>query len=233
MTRSHSNKTFNVVAALGLAAAGLAGSVQIVSAQQEEDAGTRYARLVADAQIYERYNATIERQMASQQAEIAALEEQLAAIDQTAIDVQPLLQRMFDDLAQFVSNDVPFLKEERSERVERLREMMGRVETSASEKFRRLIEAYQIELEYGRTMDAYRGTLADGREVEFVRLGRVTLLYRTPDGRETGYWDRDQKTWVADNRFRDSISQALRIAKEEQAPDLITVPVPAAQGGRS
>jgi hypothetical protein len=233
MTGSQFNKTLNVVAALGLAAAASVGLSQIAGAQQEQDPGARYAQLVADAQIFERYNATIQQQVASQQQEIAALEQQLAAMDQTAIDVQPLLQRMFDELEQFVSSDIPFLQQERADRISRLREMMSRVETSASEKFRRLMEAYQIELEYGRTMDAYRGTLTDGREAEFVRLGRVSLMYRTADGEETGYWDRDQRTWVVDEDYNDSIEQALRIAREEQAPDLIAVPVPAAQGGRS
>ena len=54
------------------------------------------------------------------------------------------------------------------------RELMASVDASPSEKFRRLIEAYQIEMEYGRTMSSYRQTLADGREAEMVRLGRVS-----------------------------------------------------------
>ena len=97
----------------------------------------------------------------------------------------------------------------------------------------RLLEAYQIELEYGRTMSAYKDKLADGREAEFVRLGRVSLYYRTADGAESGYWDNQQKMWVADRNSARLIEQALAIAKEQKAPDLIVVPVPAPQGGRS
>jgi hypothetical protein len=66
-----------------------------------------------------------------------------------------------------------------------------------------------------------------------VRLGRVTLLYRTVEGEETGYWDNERKEWVPDPDSRDYIEEALSIAKEERAPDLIMVPVPAPQGGRS
>jgi hypothetical protein len=95
------------------------------------------------------------------------------------------------------------------------------------------MEAYQIEMEYGRVMDTYREALSDGREAEFVRVGRVTLLYRTADGTENGYWDSEQRAWVVDNAFSRAIEQALRIAKEEEAADLITVPVPAARGSRS
>ncbi len=55
-----------------------------------------------------------------------------------------------------------------------------------AERYRRLLEAYQIELDYGRTMISYKGKLEDGREADFVRVGRVSLLYRTADGEEVG-----------------------------------------------
>jgi septal ring factor EnvC (AmiA/AmiB activator) len=216
---------------LAAAIAGLLTTVANVAVAQQP-AGDRYAQTLAEADITARYNAQIEQQLDHQQDEIAKLEQEIAALDGTAVDVQPLLQRMFDELAQFVTGDVPFFKEERDQRVQRLRELMGSVEASASEKFRRLIEAYQIELEYGRTMSFYKQNLADGREAEMVRLGRITLLYRTTDG-ETGYWDNQAKQWVADPDSAASIEDALSIAKEEKAPDLIIVPVPAPQGGRS
>jgi len=202
-------------------------------ASGQQGGGERYARALAEADITARYNVQIEQQLRSQQAEIAVLEQEIAALDATALDVQPLLQRMFDELEQFVGADVPFFQDERAQRIERLRELMARVEASASEKFRRLVEAYQIEMEYGRTMTAYKGTLADGREAEFVRLGRVSLMYRTVDGAEAGYWDNQQRTWVPDEDSASAIEEALAIAKEEKAADLITVPVPAAQGERS
>jgi hypothetical protein len=199
----------------------------------QEAGGDRYARTLAEADIAARYNVQIEQQLRSQEQEIAQLEREIGTLDGTAVDVQPLLQRMFDDLVQFVAADVPFFKDERDQRVERLRELMARVDATASEKWRRLIEAYQIEMEYGRTMSFYKQTLADGREAEMIRLGRVTLMYRTVDGAETGYWDNERKEFVAAPDMAPQIEEALGIAKEERAPDLIMVPVPAPQGGRS
>ena len=198
----------------------------------QQTAGDRYARTLAEADITARYNTQLEQQLRSQQEEIAALEGEIAALDGTAVDVQPLLQRMFDELAQFVANDVPFFKDERDQRVERLRELMGNVDATASEKFRRLMEAYQIEMEYGRTMSSYK-QMVDGKEAEMVRLGRVSLMYRTVETGETGYWDNERKVWVPDPGAAAAIQEALSIAKEERTPDLITVPVPAPQGGRS
>lgn len=214
----------------------LAGGLLVIALAgnaSAQDAADRYARTLAEADITARYNTQIEQQVRSQQAEIAALEQEIAQLDTTAVDVQPLLQRMFDDLVQFIGGDLPFMQDERSARVERLRELMARVDASTSEKFRRLIEAYQIEMEYGRTTSWYAGTLADGREAEFVRIGRVTLMYRTVDGTDTGYWDNQQKTWVADREDARAIEDALGMAKEERAPDLVIIPVPAPQGERS
>lgn len=208
-------------------------AVAFASGAVAQDGGERYARTLSDADITARYNTQLEQQLASQQAEIASLEQQIAGLDATAVDVQPMLQRMFDEFVQFVMADVPFMQEERTARVDRLRDLMARVDASTSEKFRRLMEAYVIEMEYGRTMSWYKGTLADGREAEFVRLGRVSLMYRTVDGSDTGYWDNTQKTWVQDRGSSRAIEEALGMAKEERAPDLIVVPVPAAQGERS
>lgn len=214
----------------GLLAVALTGSAL---AQQQPTGGDRYARTLAEAEITARYNTQIEQQLRSQQGEIAALEQQIAGLDATAEAVEPLLQKMYTQLDEFVKNDVPFFPAERAQRMERLRDLMARVDAPAAERFRRLMEAYQIEMEYGRTMSAYKDKLADGREAEFVRLGRVSLFYRMTDGGETGYWDNQKKTWVPDRDSARAIEQALGIAKEQRAPDLIVVPVPAAQGGRS
>jgi hypothetical protein len=81
-------------------------------------------------------------------------------------------------------------------------------------------------------MEAYEGTV-DGRAADIVRVGRVTLLYKAKDNGEVGYWDRNQGAWVANPRYTRTIDAAVRIAKEESVPDLIVVPVPTPDGGRS
>jgi hypothetical protein len=213
-----------------LVAISLCAVTGVVAAQ---DAATRYARTLADADITARYNATIEALLRSQQSEITSLQAQHAGMDATAAEVQPMLQKMFDGLESFIAADVPFLAKERAQRLSRLRELMGQADKPVGEKFRRLLEAYTIEMEYGRTMDAYHDMLADGREADFVRLGRISLMYRTTDGVEAGYWDNQKKAWVSAPEYKRAIEVAFRIAKQTTAPDLITVPVPTAQGGRS
>lgn len=195
-----------------------------------DDAASLYAQASADADSLTRYNDQLGEQVKSQADEIASIEKQLTDIETTNREVQPLMQQMVDTLGQFVALDVPFLAEERGNRVQSLKDMMARADVTISEKYRRILEAYQIELEYGRTLDAYEGRLGSGedaRTVEFVRLGRVSLMYRTIDGSETGYWDVSKKDWVVDASYKEAIEEALRVARQDGAPDLLIVPVPA------
>jgi len=200
------------------------------------DAQGRAAQATADADSLDRYNNQLQEQVKSQQTEIASIERQLTEIETTNREVQPLMQQMVDTLAQFVALDVPFLLEERTARVQSLKDMMARADVTISEKYRRILEAYLIELEYGRTLSAYQGPLgtgADVRTVEFVQLGRVSLMYRTIDGSETGYYDSTKKTWVPDASYKQAIETAIRMARREGASELLTVPVPAPQEVRS
>ena len=204
-------------------------------AQDASDAATRYAQAVAASLSLERFNKQLEDQVRSQEAEMASIQRQLVEIDTTNRQVQPLMQQMVDTLERFVQLDVPFLIEERTARIDNLKTVMSRADVTISEKYRKILEAYQIELDYGRTFDWYEGRLGTGpgaRTVEFARLGRVSLMYRTLDGSETGYWDAQKKDWVADPSYNGAVEEAIRVAKGG-TPDLLTVPVPPPQEVRS
>jgi hypothetical protein len=204
--------------------------------ERTQTAAGRYAQAMADADSLERYNNQLQEQVRSQEEEIASIERQLVEIETTNREVQPLMQQMVDTLGRFIELDVPFQLEERMARVQGLRDIMPRADITISEKYRRILEAYQIELEYGRTLEAYEGRLgtgAEARTVEFAQLGRISLMYRTLDGEETGYWDNDQKTWVVDLSYREAVEEAIAVARRDGAPVLLTVPVPAPQEVRS
>ena len=204
--------------------------------ERTQDAAGRYAQALADAESLERFNRQLEEQVRSQETEIASIESQLVDIETTQREVQPLMQQMVDTLAQFIELDVPFLIEDRTARIKNLQDLMPRADVAISEKYRLILEAYQIELDYGRTFDSYEGRLgldADARTVEFARLGRVSLMYRTLDGTETGYWDSTKRDWVVDDSYHDTVERAIRIARGDDPADLLTVPVPPPQEVRS
>ena len=204
--------------------------------ERAQDALARATQSNAEAESLERFNRQLEEQVRDQEREVASIESQLVDIETTQREVQPLMLQMVDTLARFIELDVPFQLEERTRRVENLKALMPRADVAISEKYRLILEAYQIELDYGQTLDAYEGRLgtgADARTVEFAQLGRVSLMYRTLDGSETGYWDASQKTWVVDNSYAQAIEKAIRVANGDDNADLLTVPVPAPQEVRS
>jgi hypothetical protein len=187
---------------------------------------SEYRMAIAEAQSLTGYNDQLAAQVKSQNDEVEAMTKQLSEIETTSKEVLPMMQKMVSTLEQFVKLDMPFLPDERANRVSQLKDLMTRADVSVSEKYRRIVEAYQIEIEYGRTLEAYQGKI-DEKTVDFLRAGRISLMYQTLDGKETGYWDRDKQKWVVDNSYGSVINAGLKVAKKQAAPDFITVAVPA------
>lgn len=179
------------------------------------------------------YNKQLDKQIANQESEMSDINESIDKVSVVERQVTPLMIRMIDGLEQFVNLDVPFLPAEREKRIADLKNMMDRADIAPSEKFRRVLEAYQVEVDYGKTIEAYTGTLnVDGaeRDVDFLRVGRVALIYQTRDGKLSGAWDINQNDFVAlSPEYRTSITKGLRIARKQLAPDLLTLPISAAE----
>ena len=187
-----------------------------------------YRATLRETESLRRYNEQLELQIKSQNEELVSIQQQIEDIERTNREIYPLMQRMIETMDQFVKLDLPFLLEERTKRVGTLKEIMNRADVSTAEKYRRILEAYTIEMEYGRTLEAYEGKLGEGetaRTVNFLRVGRTGLLYQTLDGDETGYWDADKKGWVEDSDYDSDVTHALKVARKATAPDLLVVPV--------
>jgi len=180
------------------------------------------------------YNQQMQAQLNSQMTELAQLASSMEEVSVIERQISPLMARMISTLDTFVSLDVPFLPSERTKRVEDLKTMMNQADISVSEKFRRVLEAYQIEVDYGRTIEAYSGVLPiEGKkmDVDFLRIGRVSLVYQTRDGSQLGEWkqsENGQGNWQSLSQdYRLGINKSLRIARKQLAPDLILVPISA------
>ncbi len=185
-------------------------------------------RKIENAKIY---NEQLRKLIDSQEKEMTSIAKQIDDLQNTNKEIFPLMLRMIANLEKFVELDVPFLPEERGRRVANLKKLMDKAKVSTSEKFRNILEAYQIENEYGRTIEAYRGLqTVDGKEltVDFLRVGRISLVYQTLDGKEQGFWDQKERKWKElSSSYRKDILQGLKMARKQAAPELLTMPVPA------
>jgi hypothetical protein len=210
------------------AAAAAQAEIESIS-DQTDRLVAEYRRALQETESLKLYNHQLQDVIDSQTEEVTSLQRQIGDVDVVERRITPLMARMIEVLERFVELDVPFLPKERARRVAELRDLMKRADVSLSEKYRRLMEAYQIENEYGRTIEAYRGEFegaSDPRTVDFLRIGRVALLYQTLDTEESGRWDAADGKWIRlDNSFRRSIQQGLRMARKQTAPDLIRIPV--------
>lgn len=175
------------------------------------------------------YNQQMQTQLDNQAKEIAQLGESMEQVSIIERQVSPLMARMISTLESFVALDIPFLPEERNTRLADLKSMLERADIAVSEKFRRVLEAYQVEVEYGRTIEAYTGLIeveGSQRDVDFLRIGRVSFVYQTRDGKHLGVWDQKSNAWqTLPAEYRSDVNKGLRIARKQLAPDLIIVPV--------
>ncbi len=178
------------------------------------------------------YNERLQRQIDNQVKRIGEIDEAIAQTTIISRQMTPLVIRMIDGLEKFVELDVPFHMDERQQRIAFLRSNLDRSDVSVAEKFRQVLEAYKIENEYGRKIDAYKGSVEiDGteRDVNFLRVGRIALLYQTTDTEISGAWDQSSRSWVPLERgeYRNAIMKGLRIARKEASIDLMNLPVAA------
>ena len=178
----------------------------------------------------EDYVAMLDQQLTAQGGEIATLEQSIGDVAVIERQILPLLARMIDSLETFISLDVPFLLEERETRVARLRALLARSDVTAAEKARRVFEAYQIESDFGRTIEAYKAKLDPGGgtvDADMLRVGRVGLYYRTIGDARIGYWNHERGQWqpLPDTPYRRLVQQGLRVARKEIAPELVSIPL--------
>ncbi len=175
------------------------------------------------------YNKQLAKLVKAQKAEMVAIRKQIKGVTHVDRAILPLMFRMIDALEKFVELDIPFLIEQRKTRVAELRKLMDRSDANPAEKYRKILQAYEIENEYGRTIEAYEGQMdinGETRMVSFLRVGRVALVYQTLDAAESGAWDNKTRAFVdLDGDFDSQLRTALRIAKQQAAPDLLVVPV--------
>ena len=191
-----------------------------------------YRQLVKEIDGLEVYNDYMERQVANQIKELEAFRGAIDQVSTVERQIMPLMIRMLEGLERFIELDIPFLLEERVERVADLKLLMERADVSVAEKYRTLTEAFQIENDFGRTIEVYQGTLViEGAtlEVSLLRLGRIGLYYQTSDASTTGHWNRETGGWevLGGSEVRNQVRQGLRIARKQQAPDILLLPVPA------
>ena len=232
----------------GLHATEVEESLKVVSATNREAATSQqqintlsaesqalleeYRRTQNSAEYQAAYTQELQLLKAAQETRITVLEQQIEEVSITGQRIVPLMRSMADALEKFVLLDLPFHQEQRITAVLQLQRRLRQPGLPLAAKFRLLLESWQLEQDYGVTIETWRGSLelADvPLSVEFLRIGRIALYYQSPDGQGSGYWDSLQQEWVPlAERYNQPISEALRVAKKQVAPHLLILPMASA-----
>ncbi len=205
--------------------------------EETGDLAVKYRTVLKEIDGLKVYNQQLDRQIANQQREIKELAQSIQGVAEIERQIAPLMIRMVDTLESFIELDIPFRIEDRRAGIKRLRVLLDQSDITASEKFRNVLEAYQIETAYGRAFDAYEGVIEIGgmqQNVNFLQVGRVGLLFQTRDGDTSGVWNKQTKSWdLVSSSYRSAIAQGLRVARKQVAADqLLPLPLPTPELGK-
>lgn len=165
----------------------------------------------------------------SQQNELLTLNSQLEDISDTRQSIIPLMYEMLDGLSVYIEQDMPIRQQARLQRVGKLKQLMTESGVSDAEKFRRILEAYQIELDYVNKLGTYTSTLemdAAQRQVELLYLGNISFIARSSDKQQYWAWSQKQNDWVALQKdFNEDLDKAYLSAAKQAAPSLLMLPI--------
>jgi vacuolar-type H+-ATPase subunit I/STV1 len=190
---------------------------------------SEYKTVLKEVEGLKVYNRQLEKQISNQEEEMSQLAVSIDEVTVIERQITPLMLRMIDGLEQFVELDVPFLIGERRARIERLRETMDRADVLVSEKFSQVFRAFQIENDYGRTMETYSSSIEIAgvdRNVDILKVGRIALVYQTPDGEETGVYNVEEGKFVpVDESFNSSVRQGIRMARQQASIEMLSLPI--------
>ena len=184
---------------------------------------------VSEYEGLRRYDDQLEKIVFSQEEEINSILKQIDSLDNVNKEILPFLKETIDSLRKFVNLDIPFLKESRLARLDNLDSIILKSNVTTAEKFRKVFEAYQVETAFGNTIETYPGFIElEGQTitVDYFRMGRLGWYYRSANGKESGYWNKFEDSWVHTNgKLNDEIKLALDIANRQTPPNFITLPV--------
>ena len=184
------------------------------------------AKLVDGLEVY---NAQLRRTIAEQERTIAQYDRSIEEVAELQRQVTPLMERMMVALEQFVDLDIPFLLDDRKDRLALIRDTFDDSNVNVAEKFRLVLTAYQQEINYGRVMQHYTGTLelnGQVRDVDFLRVGRIALLYQTSDQTSTGVWDKSSKQFVElGTEYRRPVAEGIRMAQQLATQEILELPI--------
>ncbi len=150
-----------------------------------------------ESEWYNLHIKTLERYVQAAKDNVDTLLATQAELQRLEAALEANLVIAVEQFADFVAEDLPFLSQERSDRIAFLKRSLDDYTLGLEEKLRRVFEALQVEGDYAKqfeiteeSIDTPTGT----HTVKVLRIGRVGLFAMSPDA--TKAWQYTPKGYV-------------------------------------
>ena len=178
------------------------------------------------------YNAQMRQQIQRQEERLKEIDKTLKEAQIMQRQIPPFTRRMLAGIETSIELDLPFNQSERRERIAFAKAALDNPTVSPAEGLRQVLEAFNVEAEYGRKIDAYKDSIVindELREGNILRVGRLAMVFQTADETQTHAWNNVTRAWEElDNSYRNPTRRGLRIANKLATVDLMELPLPAA-----
>jgi len=139
------------------------------------------------------------------------------------------LSTVVERVESLTTTGLPFLASERNQRLLEIKETLLDLEIAAAEKYRRIMEALQIETEYRHTVEVYPQEImiaGEKKMVEVLRLGGLALFWRSPDGISIGEYNCLKQEWrILDKHYQTPINKAMEITLKQRTIEMVSLPI--------
>ena len=171
----------------------------------------------------------LQKEIDRQLARNRELTDQLAKLTAITQDIEPFLEETRVRLAALLEREPALLPAERGRRLERLQSLLQDPSIDIGEKYRKAMEAFFIEAEYGNTVDVYQQAITAAGQpvtVTILRLGRLALFYQSLDAKSCGYYDRGAARWLPlDGHHNRAIRTAIEIVRKQRPAEMVNLPI--------
>ncbi len=185
----------------------------------------------------------LQERKVAESARVQSLDERIAELGRRLDEADRLESSMQDTLLVILNRveevnqrGLPFLPEERDNRLLMVRGELARPDFTAAEKLRRVLEVLQIEADYANKVEVYQGPIeVDGQVIhaDILRLGRLAIFWQTPDRQRVGAFDQASGQYVElPASEKRNIGRAIEMATRMRPVELIDLPLGKIGGGQ-
>jgi hypothetical protein len=195
--------------------------------EKKERMKSRYYQLKEGLEVTQVENVHMQEIVARQDAYIERTNYKIIEMEKMRQKLVPYLSEAVARMEKQIQSDLPFLRQERTDRLANLREVLADPEVTLAEKLRRVFEGLRVEMDYGKSVETSKEEIQyKGQKlmVHVLRLGRTALLMQTLDEQESGMYN--GKQWEElPGSYNAEIKKAMDITQRRRPVEFVNIPI--------